>query len=40
VQLNDHILAAGDGATVIQVGQIILQGVSDDAEVLLFEMAE
>ncbi|HEY9636004.1 MAG TPA: pirin family protein, partial [Coleofasciculaceae cyanobacterium] len=38
VQLNDRSLTAGDGATVAQLEQIVLQGTSNDAEVLLFDM--
>ncbi|HEY9620017.1 MAG TPA: pirin family protein [Crinalium sp.] len=39
VQLNDQLLTAGDGAAIAQVDQITLEGTSDDAEVLLFDMA-
>ena len=37
VQLNEQMLTAGDGATVEEL-QLTLQGASDDAEVLLFDM--
>lgn len=39
VQLNDRLLAAGDGAAVDRPEALVLQGASDDAEVLLFDMA-
>ncbi|MBD2460589.1 pirin family protein [Oscillatoria sp. FACHB-1407] len=39
VQLNDRPLSAGDGAAITQENLITLQGASDDAEVLLFDMA-
>ena len=39
VQLNDQSLTAGDGAAIVDESQIILQGASDESEVLLFEMA-
>ncbi|HEY9627054.1 MAG TPA: pirin family protein [Coleofasciculaceae cyanobacterium] len=39
VKLNDHTLAAGDGAAIAEESQITLQGVSSDSEVLLFDMA-
>ena len=38
VQLNDQRLTAGDGAAIAQESQITLQGTSNDAEVLLFDM--
>lgn len=38
VQLNDRSLTAGDGAAIAQLEPIVLQGTSDDAEVLLFDM--
>lgn len=37
VQLNEQMLTAGDGAAV-EKSQITLQGASDDAEVLLFDL--
>ena len=37
VQLNEQMLTAGDGAAV-EESQLTLQGASDDAEVLLFDM--
>jgi redox-sensitive bicupin YhaK (pirin superfamily) len=37
VQLNEQMLTAGDGASV-EESQLTLQGASDDAEVLLFDM--
>ncbi|MDJ0736640.1 MAG: pirin family protein [Nostocaceae cyanobacterium] len=39
VELNGHQLYAGDGAAISQEHNITLQGVSSDAEVLLFDMA-
>jgi len=39
VQLNHQSLTAGDGAAIVDESQIILQGASDESEVLLFEMA-
>lgn len=39
VQLNGQTLTAGDGAMIAQEAQITLQGTSDTAEVLLFDMA-
>ena len=39
VQVNDQMLTAGDGAAIAQEEQITLQGASNDAEVLLFDMA-
>ncbi|XGV94654.1 MAG: pirin family protein [Leptolyngbya sp. BL-A-14] len=39
VQLNGQPLTAGDGAAIIQEPEITLQGASDQAEVLLFDMA-
>jgi len=39
VQLNGQTLTAGDGATIAQESQITLQGASNTAEVLLFDMA-
>ena len=39
VQVNDRTLTAGDGAAIAQEAQITLQGASNDAEVLLFDMA-
>ncbi|HEY9910017.1 MAG TPA: pirin family protein [Thermosynechococcaceae cyanobacterium] len=38
VQLNNQPLTAGDGAAIAQESQITLQGASEDAEVLLFDM--
>ena len=38
VQLNDRTLVAGDGAAIAQEAQITLQGASNNAEVLLFDM--
>jgi len=38
VQLNDQSLAAGDGAAITQEPHLALQGISSDAEVLLFDM--
>ncbi|MBW4661857.1 MAG: pirin family protein [Drouetiella hepatica Uher 2000/2452] len=39
VELNGQTLTAGDGAAIAQESQITLQGASDIAEVLLFDMA-
>jgi quercetin 2,3-dioxygenase len=39
VQLNDRSLGAGDGVAIAQESLIALQGVAQDAEVLLFDMA-
>lgn len=39
VQLNHQTLTAGDGAAIVQEAEIVLRGTSDDAEVLLFDMA-
>lgn len=39
VQLNDQMLTTGDGAAIAQETHITLQGASDDAEVLLFDLA-
>ncbi|MDX2213007.1 MAG: pirin family protein [Oculatellaceae cyanobacterium bins.114] len=39
VQLNDRPLTAGDGAAIAQEDVITLKGASNDAEVLLFDMA-
>lgn len=39
VQLNEQTLAAGDGAAISEESVITLQGIADDTEVLLFDMA-
>lgn len=39
VNLSDRSLTAGDGAAITQESQLTLQGASNDAEVLLFDMA-
>ncbi len=39
LQVNDQMLTAGDGAAIAQEAKITLQGASNDAEVLLFDMA-
>lgn len=39
VQLNDQLLTAGDGAAISQEAAITLTGSSNDAEILLFDMA-
>ncbi|NJL85547.1 MAG: pirin family protein [Leptolyngbyaceae cyanobacterium SM1_1_3] len=39
VTLNRQALTAGDGAAIAEVELITLEGQSDDAEVLLFDMA-
>ncbi|WP_313949224.1 hypothetical protein [Leptolyngbya sp. FACHB-261] len=38
MQLNGQILAAGDGAAISEESRITLQGASEAAEVLLFDM--
>ncbi len=39
VTLNGQSLPAGDGAAISQESEVTLTGVSDDSEVLLFDMA-
>ena len=39
IQLNGHDLTAGDGAAVSEAIALTLTGTSEDAEVLLFDMA-
>lgn len=39
VQLNGQMLHGGDGAAIAQETSLTLQGLSDDAEVLLFDLA-
>jgi len=39
IKLNDRELTAGDGAAISQEAALTLTGVSEDAEVLLFDMA-
>jgi len=39
VQVNNQTLTAGDGAAIAQEAHITLEGASNDAEVLLFDMA-
>jgi quercetin 2,3-dioxygenase len=39
VQLNGYSLEAGDGAAVDQDPQLAIQGIAEDSEVLLFDMA-
>jgi len=39
IQLNDRELTAGDGAAISAAMALTLTGVSEDAEVLLFDMA-
>ncbi|MEM6715062.1 MAG: pirin family protein [Cyanobacteria bacterium P01_D01_bin.6] len=39
IQLNGHDLTAGDGAAIADETTLTLTGVSEDAEVLLFDMA-
>lgn len=39
VKLNDQSLTVGDGAAIAQESKLMLQGASNDAEVLLFDMA-
>jgi redox-sensitive bicupin YhaK (pirin superfamily) len=39
VELNDRLLSSGDGAAVVGESTIALKGVSEDAEVLLFDLA-
>ncbi len=38
VQINGEILLAGDGASIVQESQILLQGLSNSTEILLFDM--
>jgi quercetin 2,3-dioxygenase len=38
VKLNDQTLNAGDGAAIAQENAIAIQGITPDAEVLLFDM--
>jgi quercetin 2,3-dioxygenase len=38
VKLNDQPLNAGDGAAIAQENAIAIQGITPDAEVLLFDM--
>lgn len=38
VQINGETLMAGDGASIVQEPQIRLQGLSESAELLLFDM--
>lgn len=40
IQLNDRNLTAGDGAAVTQETAITLKGTSDNAEILLFDLAD
>lgn len=39
LHLNDHVLAAGDGAAIANESLITLKGASNGAEALLFDMA-
>jgi redox-sensitive bicupin YhaK (pirin superfamily) len=39
VDLNGHTLTAGDGAAITDTEQLTLTGASDNAELLLFDMA-
>lgn len=39
ITLNGQALGAGDGAAVTATEQLVIHGQSDDAEILLFEMA-
>lgn len=39
VQINGETLMAGDGASIVQESQIRLQGLSEETELLLFDMA-
>lgn len=38
VELNGHMLTAGDGAAMTQEPQLLLKGTDQDAEVLLFDL--
>ncbi|MBE9068268.1 pirin family protein [Leptolyngbya cf. ectocarpi LEGE 11479] len=40
ISLNEHFLSAGDGAAVTASEVLVLTGRSDDAEILLFDMAD
>ncbi len=39
VELNGYSLAAGDGAAITQENALILKGLSNDAEILVFDLA-
>lgn len=39
ITLNGHTLAAGDGAAIADESQLTFTGISDDAELLLFDIA-
>ena len=39
ILLNDRTLVAGDGAAIAEVENLVIQGVAEDSEVLLFDMA-
>ncbi|HHP7243186.1 MAG TPA: pirin family protein [Elainellaceae cyanobacterium] len=39
IQLNEQLVSAGDGVAIAQEDMLTLQGASDDAEVLLFDLA-
>jgi redox-sensitive bicupin YhaK (pirin superfamily) len=39
IQLNDHNLTAGDGAAITQIDSVAITAISDETEVLLFDMA-
>ena len=39
VDLNGHLLSAGDGASVEDIETLTLTSTSQDAEVLMFDMA-
>jgi len=38
LKLNDHSLSAGDGAALVDPGQLVLTGTATETEVLLFDM--
>lgn len=38
IRLNDHDLSAGDGAALVDPGQLIFTGTATESEVLLFDM--
>lgn len=39
VKVNDRLLSAGDGAAISQEQHLTLEGIANDADVLLFDMA-
>ncbi|MEM1240813.1 MAG: pirin family protein [Cyanobacteria bacterium P01_H01_bin.26] len=39
IALNGQLLSAGDGAAITATPELVIQGQSDDAEILLFDLA-